>query len=69
MTFPAISTVSGSVRARTVGCSILASSLASGMQYCTSAARVARLSPDALGCGSGAHPAVHRQFKEESVEA
>lgn len=39
-----------------------------GMQYCTSAAKSRALSLMLVGCDSGAHPAAHRQFMEESVE-
>ena len=56
-------------RAHIVGCSMGAfATLHFGMQYCTSAAQARALSLTLVGCGSGAHPAVHRQFKEESVQ-
>jgi pimeloyl-ACP methyl ester carboxylesterase len=65
----AIFTGLGIDRAHIVGCSMGAfATLHFGMQYCTSAATSRALSLTLVGCGSGAHPAVHRQFKEESVE-
>lgn len=65
----AVFTGLGIDRAHIVGCSMGAfATLHFGMQYCTSAATSRALSLTLVGCGSGAHPAVHRQFKEESVE-
>jgi pimeloyl-ACP methyl ester carboxylesterase len=59
----------GIERAHIVGCSMGAfATLHFGMRYCTSAARSRALSLTLVGCGSGAHPVVHRQFKEESIE-
>jgi pimeloyl-ACP methyl ester carboxylesterase len=56
-------------RAHIVGCSMGAfATLHFGMEYCTSAAKARALSLTLLGCGWGAHPAVHRQFKEQSIE-
>jgi len=59
----------GIERAHIVGCSMGAfATLHFGMQYCTSAADSRALSLTLVGCGSGAHPATHRQFKQDSVE-
>jgi pimeloyl-ACP methyl ester carboxylesterase len=65
----AVFTGLGLDRAHIVGCSMGAFATPHfGMQYCTSAAKSRALSLTLVGCGSGAHPAVHRQFMEESVE-
>ncbi|MFZ2649083.1 MAG: alpha/beta hydrolase [Burkholderiaceae bacterium] len=54
--------------AHVVGCSMGAfAALHFGMAYCTTAAPSRALSLTLVGCGSGAHPAVHQQFKDESV--
>lgn len=56
-------------RAHIVGCSMGAfATLHFGMAYGTDAATSPALSLTLIGCGSGAHPAVHRLFKAESVE-
>ncbi len=57
-------------RAHLVGCSMGAfAALHFGMAYCTSAAAPQRaLSLTLIGCGTGAHPAVHERFKRESAE-
>ena len=56
-------------RPHIVGCSMGAfATLHFGMEYCTSSAKARALSLTLVGCGSGAHPAVHRQFQEESLE-
>ena len=56
-------------RAHIVGCSMGAfATLHFGMEYCTSAEQARAVSLTLVGCGSGAHPAVHRRFREESVE-
>ena len=55
-------------RAHIVGCSMGAfATLHFGIAYCTSAATARALSLTLVGCGSGAHPAAHQKFKEESV--
>src|SRR5437899_3442182 len=65
----AVFTGLGIDKAHVVGCSMGAfASLHFGMQYCTSAAKSRAQSLTLVGCGSAAHPAVHRQFMEESVE-
>jgi pimeloyl-ACP methyl ester carboxylesterase len=63
----------GIAQAHIVGCSMGAfATLHFGMQYCnlasTAAGAARALSLTLVGCGSGAHPAVHQQFKDESVE-
>ena len=58
----------GIARAHVVGCSMGAfAALHFGMAYCTSAEKSRALSLTLVGCGSGAHPAEHEQFKNESV--
>jgi len=55
-------------RAHVVGCSMGAfATLHFGMEYCTSAAQARALSLTLVGVGSGAHPAVHRRFKDEAA--
>ena len=56
-------------RAHIVGCSMGAfAALHFGMAYCTSGEKSRALSLTLVGCGSGAHPAAHERFKQESVE-
>jgi pimeloyl-ACP methyl ester carboxylesterase len=58
----------GIERAHVVGCSMGAfATLHFGMEYCTSAAQARALSLTLVGVGSGAHPAVHRRFKDEAA--
>ena len=59
-------------RANIVGCSMGAfATLHFGMEYCSSAQTAAGkargLSLTLVGCGSGAHPADHQRFKDESL--
>ncbi len=55
-------------RAHIVGCSMGAfATLHFGMAHCTAASTSRALSLTLVGCGSGAHPAVHQRFKQESV--
>ena len=59
-------------RAHIVGCSMGAfATLHFGMEYCASAQTAAgqsrALSLTLVGCGSGAHPAEHQKFRDESV--
>jgi pimeloyl-ACP methyl ester carboxylesterase len=56
-------------RAHIVGCSMGAfAALHFGMSDCTSQPTSRALSLTLVGCGSGAHPAMHERFKRESVE-
>ncbi|MEO8133272.1 MAG: alpha/beta hydrolase [Betaproteobacteria bacterium] len=56
-------------RAHIVGCSMGAfATLHFGMEFCTSEASARALSLTLVGCGAGAHPAVYRQFREDSVQ-
>ncbi len=58
----------GIAKAHIVGCSMGGfAALHFGMEYCNSAAKARALSLTLVGCGSGAHPAAHRQFKEDSI--
>lgn len=55
-------------RAHIVGCSMGAfATLHFGMAHCTAASTSRALSLTLVGCGSGAHPAAHQRFKQESV--
>lgn len=55
-------------QAHIVGCSMGAfAALHFGMAYCTSATRARALSLTLVGCGSGAHPADCRRFRQESI--
>jgi pimeloyl-ACP methyl ester carboxylesterase len=55
-------------QAHVVGCSMGAfATLHFGMQHGTSAASARALSLTLVGVGSGAHPAVHRQFQQDCV--
>ena len=59
----------GIERAHIVGCSMGAfATLHFGMHYCSAAATSPALSLTLVGCGSGAHPAVHARFRDESIE-
>ncbi len=59
----------GIARAHIVGCSMGAfATLHFGMAYCASQQKARALSLTLVGCGSGAHPAVHERFKRESIE-
>ena len=59
----------GIVRAHIVGCSMGAfATLHFGMSDCTVEQTARALSLTLVGCGSGAHPAMHERFKRESVE-
>ena len=56
-------------QAHIVGCSMGAfATLHFGMEYCADAATSRALSLTLVGCGSGAHPAQHHRFKQESIE-
>jgi pimeloyl-ACP methyl ester carboxylesterase len=56
-------------RAHIVGCSMGAfATLHFGMSDCASQQTSRALSLTLVGCGSGAHPAMHERFKRESVE-
>jgi len=58
----------GIARAHVVGCSMGAfATLHFGMSHATSAATARALSLTLVGVGSGAHPAVYRQFQRECV--
>lgn len=55
-------------RAHVVGCSMGAfATLHFGMEYCSLPKKARALSLTLAGCGSGAHPAVHRKFQADSV--
>ncbi len=55
-------------KAHIVGCSMGAfAALHFGMEYCTVERTARALSLTLIGCGSGAHPNAHRQFKQEST--
>ena len=55
-------------RAHIVGCSMGAfAALHFGMAYCKSAHDSRALSLTLVGCGSGAHPAMYGQFRQESI--
>ena len=56
-------------RAHIVGCSMGAfATLHFGMAHCVAAGASRALSLTLVGCGSGAHPAAHQRFKQDSVE-